>query len=191
MNLKSAFSIYFIKQIGFWLCKNCNKIQELENRRDLHTPALGPFNYHIKGKCKCLYQLLINLTLPISIRQMFEVLKQRQETKYTETYSEPYEAYETECFAKKVFNYLCKLFSKYIHCVKSTHIRSYSGPYFSAFGLNTERYSVSLLIQSKCRKMGTRTTPNKDTFDAVIQSRQVFTNPEFPPIGYDQLKLII
>ena len=132
--MKSAFSIYFIKQIGFWLCKTCNKIQELENRRDLHTPALGPFNYHIKGKCKCLYQLLINLMLPISIRQMFEVLKQRQETKYTETYSEPYETYKTECFAKKVFNYLCKLFSKCIHCVKSTHIRSYSGPYFSAFG---------------------------------------------------------
>ena len=40
-------------------------------------PALGPFNYHIKGKCKCIYQFLINLTLSISIRQIFEVLKQR------------------------------------------------------------------------------------------------------------------
>ena len=26
------------------------------------------------------------------------------------------------------------------HCVKSVLIRSYSGPYFPAFGLNTERY---------------------------------------------------
>ena len=25
------------------------------------------------------------------------------------------------------------------HCVKSVRIRSYSGPYFPAFGLNTER----------------------------------------------------
>ena len=28
------------------------------------------------------------------------------------------------------------------HCVKSVHIRSYSGPHFPAFGLNTERYAV-------------------------------------------------
>ena len=27
------------------------------------------------------------------------------------------------------------------HCVKSVQIRSFSGPYFPAFGLNTERYS--------------------------------------------------
>ena len=63
--------------MSFWLCKNCSKIQELENRRDLYTPALGPFNYYIKGKCKCFYQFLINLTLSISIWQIYEVLKQR------------------------------------------------------------------------------------------------------------------
>ena len=34
-------------------------------------------------------------------------------------------------------------------CVKSVRIRSFSGPYFPAFGLNTERYSVSLRIQSE------------------------------------------
>ena len=32
----------------------------------------------------------------------------------------------------------------------------FSGLYFPAFGLNTETYSVSLRIQSKCRKMRTR-----------------------------------
>ena len=26
-----------------------------------------------------------------------------------------------------------------LHCVKSAHIRSFSGPHFPAFGLNTER----------------------------------------------------
>ena len=36
------------------------------------------------------------------------------------------------------------------HCVKSVPIRSFSGPYFPAFGLNMERYSVSLRIQSEC-----------------------------------------
>ena len=55
-----------------------------------------------------------------------------------------------------------------MHCVKSVRIRSYSGPHFPAFGLNTERYSVSLRIQSECRKTRTRITPNTDTFYAVL-----------------------
>ena len=45
---------------------------------------------------------------------------------------------------------------------------SYSGPHFPAFGLNTERYSVSVRIQSKCGKMWTRIIPNTKTFCAVI-----------------------
>ena len=53
------------------------------------------------------------------------------------------------------------------HSVKSVCIRSYSGPHFPAFGLNTERYGVSLRIQSKCRKMWTRITPNRDAFYTV------------------------
>ena len=55
-----------------------------------------------------------------------------------------------------------------LHCVKSAGIRSYSGPHFPAFGLNTERYKVSLRIQSECGKMRTRITPNTDTFHAVL-----------------------
>ena len=42
-----------------------------------------------------------------------------------------------------------------LHCVKSARIRSYSGPHLPAFGLNTERYVVSLRIQSECGKMRT------------------------------------
>ena len=38
-------------------------------------------------------------------------------------------------------------------CVKSVRNRSLSGMYFPAFGLNTERYSGSLRIQSKCGKI--------------------------------------
>ena len=30
-----------------------------------------------------------------------------------------------------------------MHCVKNVHIRSYSGPHFSTFGMNTERYGIS------------------------------------------------
>ena len=52
-----------------------------------------------------------------------------------------------------------------IYCVKSVRIWSYSGRHFPAFGLNTE---VSIRIQSKCRKMPTKVTPNTNTFHAVI-----------------------
>ena len=57
------------------------------------------------------------------------------------------------------------------HCVKSVRIRSYSGPYYSAFGLNTERYSVYLHIQSECGKVRTRITPNTDTFYVVFYEK--------------------
>ena len=33
-----------------------------------------------------------------------------------------------------------------VHCVNTVHIRNYFGPHFPAFGLSTERYSVSLRI---------------------------------------------
>ena len=53
------------------------------------------------------------------------------------------------------------------NCLKSVRIRNISGLYFPAFGLNTEKLSVSLRIQSKCRKMRTRKTHNMGTFHAV------------------------
>ena len=56
------------------------------------------------------------------------------------------------------------------HCVKSVHIRSYSGPHFPAFGLNTERYSVSIRTQSERGKIRTRITSNTDTFLAEENS---------------------
>ena len=40
-------------------------------------------------------------------------------------------------------------------CVKSVRILGYVGPHFPAFGLNMERYGVSLCIQSECKKMRT------------------------------------
>ena len=49
---------------------------------------------------------------------------------------------------------------------KKVCIRVFSSPYFSAFRLITERYSVSLRIQSECRKIRTRKTPNTDTLHA-------------------------
>ena len=64
----------------------------------------------------------------------------------------------------------CMILFHTFYWLTSVRIRSYSGPYFPAFGLNTERYRVSLRIQPKCGKMLTRMTPNTDTFHAVLYS---------------------
>ena len=56
---------------------------------------------------------------------------------------------------------------KFHHCVKSVRIQSFSGPYFPAVRLNTERYGVPLRIQYKCGKIRSRKTPNTDPFHAV------------------------
>ena len=55
-----------------------------------------------------------------------------------------------------------------LSCVKRIDIRIFSCPYFPAFELNTERYSVSLRIQSKYGKIQTTNTPNTDTFHTVL-----------------------
>ena len=57
--------------------------------------------------------------------------------------------------------------------MKSVRIRSFSGPYFSAFGVNTEKYGVSLRIQSECGKTRTRKTRNTDTFQAVELNKEI------------------
>ena len=59
---------------------------------------------------------------------------------------------------KTIFVTLCK------KCPYSKLFRSV----FFHIGLNTERYGLSLRIQSKCWKMGTRITPNMDFFYAVL-----------------------
>ena len=46
-----------------------------------------------------------------------------------------------------------------MHCVESVRIRSFSGPYFPAFGRN---------IQSQCGKIQTKKIPNMDAFHAVM-----------------------
>ena len=61
-------------------------------------------------------------------------------------------------------------------CMKRLRIRGYYGPHFLAFGLNTERYSVSLRIQSECGKMRARITPNTDTFYAKCSKCFVFSS---------------
>ena len=61
-----------------------------------------------------------------------------------------------------------------LHCVKIVGIRSFLGPSFPAFRLNTERYGASLRIQSECRKTRTRKTPNRNTFHTVLFASSSF-----------------
>ena len=48
--------------------------------------------------------------------------------------------------------------------MKNVRISSFSGPYFPAFGLNTERHELF----SQCGKIRTGKTLNANTFHAVI-----------------------
>ena len=72
--------------------------------------------------------------------------------------------YATRCLDGNLFRDLIH----HGHCVKSAHIRSYSGPYFPAFGLNMKRHFLSLRIQSECGKIRSRITPNMDTFYFIM-----------------------
>ena len=47
----------------------------------------------------------------------------------------------------------------------------FSGPYFPAFGLNTERYFVALCIQSECRKIRTRKNSVFGHFSRSVNAR--------------------
>ena len=61
------------------------------------------------------------------------------------------------------------------HCLKG-----YFGPYFPAFGLNTERCGQPLRIQSESGKMRIRITPNMDTSHAVEKTSKFLINAIFP-----------
>ena len=81
------------------------------------------------------------------------------------------------CLPKQMQPFLAKinlewcLSTNFTHCVKRARIRNYFGPYFPAFGLNAERYSVSLRTQAEWGEIRTRITPNTDTFYAVTFCR--------------------
>ena len=55
---------------------------------------------------------------------------------------------------------------------KGPNMEFFSGPYFSVFGLNRERYFVCLHIQSECGKIQTNKTPYWDTFHTVQPTKE-------------------
>ena len=51
--------------------------------------------------------------------------------------------------------------------MKNVCSRNYSAPYFLAFSYIRTEYGEMLCMQSECRKIRTKITPNMDTFYAV------------------------
>ena len=58
---------------------------------------------------------------------------------------------------------------------KVSKYRVLAGPYFRAFGQNTEIYGENLRIQSECREYGPEETPYSDTFHTVPVFFYIFT----------------
>ena len=71
-------------------------------------------------------------------------------------------------------------------CEMCPNTEYFSGPYFPAFGLNTERYEVCLHIQSKCGKIWTRKNSVFGFFSrsACLPSRWVSPCILFPPYDW-------
>ena len=58
------------------------------------------------------------------------------------------------------------------HCVKNVRRRRYSGPYFPAFGLNNRDIRSILPYSVRMRENVDQLTPNTDTFDAMLSTKQ-------------------
>ena len=69
-----------------------------------------------------------------------------------------------------------------IHCVKSVHIRSFSGPYFLAFGLNTESlhskapYSVRIQENTDQKNSEYRHFLHSDRFNSFMHNFEKYPN---------------
>ena len=68
-------------------------------------------------------------------------------------------------FRRRKLNY--DVVSLITHCVKSVEIRSFSGPYFPVFGLNTEICGVISAFSPNTGKYGSEKTPYLDTFHTL------------------------
>ena len=119
-------------------CKKSYSQLEKSLSEEVKTNLKAFFKYTSK-------KLNYSRTIP-DLKQSDEIISQNQKK------AEIFNAFFTSVFAKESAttpefktpsesNISCVS-----HCVKSLNIRSFSGPYFPAFVLNTERYSVSFRL---------------------------------------------
>ena len=81
------------------------------------------------------------------------------------------------------------IYKSWNHCVKSVRIWNYSSPHFPTFGLNTERYFVSLLIL----RMWENTDQNNSEYGHFLRSELISNAQNFTvfillKIGYKNIK---
>ena len=76
-------------------------------------------------------------------------------------------------FSIYIFSFMFTSFSTFT-ARKVSKYGVISGPYFPAFGLNTERYGVISATSPNVRKYGPEITPYLDTFHAVLHSKIIF-----------------
>ena len=78
-----------------------------------------------------------------------------------------------------------------LHCLIRAHVWNFSGLFFLAFGLNAEKFRVSLRIQSECGKIWIRKAPNTNTFYVVFMDESQKTLPhELRMIIFGNKKII-
>ena len=108
---------------------------------------LGPVAYSAGPRARLIWGPFANDAFAPAVT-IWEVLKVKKTFWYKQWFYEK----------RRIFN---------SDCAKSVHIQSYSVPHFPIFGLNTERYRISLRIQYECGKIRSRITPNTANFQAL------------------------
>ena len=122
---------------------------------------IWPFDYILWEKLK--FYLLKIFLIPLlwnNFKQVKTAIRyQIQKKNQISTFSISVQFYSIFYFAPKI------LYG--ILCIKIVRVSSYSGPHYLTLGLKTERYSVSIRIQSESGKMRIWITPNRYTFYTV------------------------
>ena len=128
-------------------CKFYIVITENKERINATTTSLLGENVFIKSCTLSIQTILVNIGIK-QIKSTGENSSQRCILQSITKVRDP--SNRIKIYQKLIFWF----FTTVCYRVKSVHIRSYSGPHFSAFGLNTEKYSLSLRICPNAGKCG-------------------------------------
>ena len=172
--------------LGNWKWKSLGRCERTSLLNWTQTRSYHPtVNYLFESPCLCFFTLNISLkstAVPFVWPYVSAPSSLFLETRYIN---------QRVCWDMKILYQLTRVhgvnYATHHLVLESDCIRRFSCPYFPAFGLNTEIYSViNLRIQSESGKIQTRKTVNMDTFYAVnyqyFQSNFEFTIQLYPLI---------